>query len=361
MAGRGRSSCSRWTGDVRRSAAAGQRGHPVATGRDGEASSAGTASPGRRLVLVFLDGVGIGEADPSHNPFFRARLPWLEAALGRLPSLDHPTVLGGEACAFPVDARLDVAGTPQSGTGQTTLLTGYNAARLFGRHFGPWTPVSLRPLLERENLLVRALRQGIPTAFANAYPEGWPGRRSTRRLAAPPLAARAAGLLTRHAGHLVRGEAVASDIDNALWRRHLGPPDLPRVSPEQAGAHLARIVRGHRFTFFAHYATDYAGHRGGMDGSVQALERVDAFLAGLRTGIADSATLVVLSDHGNVEDVRTGHTLNPALGLAAGPGAADLARTVRGLPDVAGAVLSWLGAATGPGPPREGGEVDPPA
>ena len=101
-------------------------------------------------------------------------------------------------------------------------------------------------------------------AFANAYPRGWPGER--RRLAAPPLAARAAGLLNRHVEHLARGQAVASEIVNSGWQVHLGHEDLPEVTAVAAGTTLARIAASHDITFFAHYATDIAGHRGGWRG-----------------------------------------------------------------------------------------------
>ena len=294
----------------------------------------------RRLVLIFLDGVGIGVADPDVNPFFAARLPTLRSMLGGIPHLDAPSVRGRDALAFPVDALLGVEGTPQSGTGQVSFLTGQNGPRLFGRHFGPWTPVALRPVLAERNVLVRAQDQGLSATFANAYPRGWPGALSTRRQAAPPLAALAAGLLTRHAEDLAAGRAVSSEIVNGPWRRHLGPPDLPDVSPDQAGATLARISGQARLTFYAHYATDYAGHRGGLRGAVRALERVDTFLGGLLRGLEGSRTgVLVVSDHGNVEDARGGHTVNPVLGLAAGAGARELAET-----NVPEAVMSHLEA-----------------
>src|SRR5688500_3602735 len=161
-----------------------------------------------RAVLLFLDGVGIGVTDPEINPFFRARLPTFHRLFGGIPSLDAPRLGSAGAVAFPIDANLGVDGTPQSGTGQTTLLTGVNAAERFGRHFGPWTPVALRPLLEQESVFRRGLDAGLSVAFATAYPKGWPNDR--RRLAAPPLAAKAAGLMNRHEEHLARGEAVAS-------------------------------------------------------------------------------------------------------------------------------------------------------
>ena len=295
-------------------------------------------------MLVFLDGVGIGPDDPERNPFLSARLPALRGLLGGMPTLDRPVMGTGAGCAFPLDATLGVQGTPQSGTGQTALLTGVNAAERFGSHFGPWTPVALRPLLEQESLLRRAVKRGWPTAFATAYPRGWPefGGRAHRRLAAPPLAARAAGLMTRHEGELARGEAIASEILNTGWREHLGHTELPVVTAAQAGATLARIAAAHRLTFFAHYATDTAGHRGGMDGAVAALERVDEFLGGYLGAAPPDAVLLIASDHGNVEDVSGGHTRNPVLGVIAGPHAERRAAGLGSILDVTPAVLGWL-------------------
>ena len=294
-----------------------------------------------RAVLLFLDGVGIGVTDPEINPFFRARLPVLHALVGGVPSLAEQRLGGGRAIAFPMDANLGVDGTPQSGTGQTTLLTGVNAAEQFGRHFGPWTPVALRPLLERESVFQRALSAGLSVAFADAYPKGWPNER--RRLAAPPLAARAAGLMNRHEEHLARGDAVASEILNTGWRMHLGFDELPEITAHAAGGNLARIAAGHDLTVFAHYATDIAGHRGGMNGAVSALERVDAFLGGWMEAAPADAVLVVASDHGNIEDVREGHTRNPALGMVVGPDAEARAADLPSIQDVTPALLRWLG------------------
>lgn len=285
-----------------------------------------------RVLFVFLDGVGLGRPDPDRNPFLSARLPTFRGLLdGELP-LWPTTMLPPDARLrpadpresptaarlMPLDACLGVDGLPQSGTGQIALLTGHNAPHIFQRHFGPWPPVRLKPLLARENLLTRAVEEGHRVAFANAYPSGYPGDRDPRRVAAPPLAARAAGVLTRHREALARGEAVASEIVNEGWRTHLGAVELPRITPEDAGRNLARIARDFQLTFFAHYLTDLAGHRGGMVGAIQALERVDAFLAGILSELEADISLVLASDHGNVEDVSGGHTRNPALGLATG-------------------------------------------
>lgn len=304
-----------------------------------------TAAPGR-ILLVFLDGVGIGEADARTNPLVRARLPVIRSLLGgRAPVAGEMTSgsVGehGPASWTAVDATLGVAGRPQSGTGQTALLTGENAPRHFGRHFGPWVPTGLRELLARRNLLTRAREGGRSATFANAYPAGYfESGRADRRPAAPPLAAHAAGVLERHEDALREGRAVASSITNEGWQRHL--PDLPAITAAGAGATLAAVCSQVEITLFAHYDTDLVGHRRDVEAAVPVLERVDAFLGGLIEALPPDALLVIASDHGNIEDATTGHTLNPVPLIAVGPGAPELVRDVRSIADVTPRLLRFV-------------------
>lgn len=301
----------------------------------------------RRALLVFIDGIGIGAADAAVNPFAAARLPRIQALLGgRRPvaeDLDADgRILAERAVLVAADATLGVEGLPQSGTGQTSLLTGRNAAAEYGRHFGPWVPTPVRPMLAAENLLSRAVAAGRTAAFANAYPlAGAVGDpRIFRRPAAPMLAAQAAGALTRGAAELAEGRAVASSITNERWRERLGD-DMPQVTPEQAARTLAEIASAADFTLFAHYDTDYTGHRGEMPAAVAVLERVDAFLGALADALPADALLVVSSDHGNLEDVRAEHTLNPVPLLAIGPGREAFAGA-RSILDVAPRIASLV-------------------
>lgn len=299
----------------------------------------------RRVLFFFLDGVGIGEDDATSNPFVAAakELPAFGSLFGGyVPTLGAPNTSGPRGCAFPLDATLGVAGKPQSGTGQAALLTGENAAELFGRHFGPWTPVALRPLVEERSLLRRGRDQGLRVGFANAYPRGWPGKRGGRGIAAPPLAARGAGVLDKHEDALSLGTAVASEIVNEGWRTHLGHAAVPSITAREAGENLARISEAADLTLFAHYSTDTAGHEQDMEAAIASLRRVDEFLQGTLEHLQTDTLLLVASDHGNVEDVRGGHTRNPALGLASGPGA-DSAGRLTDIRQVAGHLLELLG------------------
>jgi 2,3-bisphosphoglycerate-independent phosphoglycerate mutase len=298
-----------------------------------------------RILFIFLDGVGMGDDDARTNPLARARLPVLRSLLGGeaiLRGSESRVPAGAPARLAAADATLGVAGLPQSGTGQTALLTGANAPALLGRHFGPWVHTSLRPMLAERNVLRRAADAGRAVAFANAYPAGHLESGGGRRPAAPPLVARSAAALTRDEVALREGNAVASSLTNDAWRAHVDPL-APRIDAEEAGRNLARISEGAHLTLFAHYDTDLVGHRGDLDAAVEVLERVDAFLGGVAARLPEGTLLLVASDHGNIEDVGAGHTLNATPVLAVGPGRDRVAERVRALTDVAPTILDLLG------------------
>lgn len=297
-----------------------------------------------RVLVVFLDGVGIGDDDPRHNPIAAAPLPTLSLLCGGAPPLRAASEAAGAAAGSSfwraADATLGVPGRPQSGTGQTSLLTGENAAAAFGRHFGPWVPTGLRELLARRNLLSRAVAAGRVASFANAHPGSAARPQSPRRPAAPPLAALGAGLALRGVDELTAGRAVASSITHEGWRRHL--PGIPSISAEEAGANLAAIAVEADLTLFAHYDTDLVGHRRDLSAAVEVLIRVDRFLAGLLDALPPDTLLVIASDHGNIEDARVGHTTNPVPIIATGPGAGALLAGIGSILDVTPALLNAL-------------------
>src|SRR5512140_1367044 len=100
-----------------------------------------------RVLLFFLDGVGIGARDQGRNPFFAAHLPVFRSLTGgNIPSLRSGPLESPHGSVRPLKATLGVPGLPQSGTGQTTLLTGINASAQIGKHFGPYPYSTLRPV-----------------------------------------------------------------------------------------------------------------------------------------------------------------------------------------------------------------------
>ncbi len=299
-----------------------------------------------RVIFLFVDGVGIGSADPGRNPFASQALPvFRELAGGRMLRLRDARRFGKGSSCVPVNATLGVAGLPQSGTGQTALLTGVNAPKFIGKHFGPYPFSTLRPLLAERNIFVRLQRSGQHVGYANAFPHRYFEYMAARPAmrAAVSSAWLATGLPLNTADRLARGEALSADITSERWNSR-GFPAAPVLTPAEAGKRLARLSRDHDFLLFEYYETDHAGHSGLMEEAHAVLTRLDAFLGGILASMDHASTLLLLtSDHGNLEDLSTkSHTRNPVPLIAAGARHAEFVRTIRSLTDVTPAIVRLL-------------------
>jgi 2,3-bisphosphoglycerate-independent phosphoglycerate mutase len=285
-----------------------------------------------RVIMLFLDGVGIGRKDPHVNPLMVAHMPHLRELLGGVvPSLGRRTWNSAYATVLPIDATLGVAGLPQSGTGQTSLFTGVNAARLVGKHFGPHPYSTLRPVIEAHSIFTRLVHAGRMACFANAYPQKFFDyiERRPSRMTVTNYSCLTAGIPLRGVSHIEDGTGVSADITGEAWPG-LGHPTVQPISPSQAGERLAALGRAYDYVLFEYWKTDHEGHERSMDGAIRALELLDAMLGGiLGSTDLDSTLLVITSDHGNMEDISTKtHTLNPVPLILAGNGHADVAQRV---------------------------------
>jgi 2,3-bisphosphoglycerate-independent phosphoglycerate mutase len=275
-----------------------------------------------RIVFLFLDGVGLGSRDPRRNPIFAASLPTLRSLFdGALPSLGNRACATPRASTIPLDATLGVAGLPQSGTGQVTLFTGENGARLNGRHFGPYPPSTLRPLLRERNLFTRAREHGLSPCFANVFPRRFfeYAEQHPSRLSATSFSSLAAGIPLRGETELRAGEGISGDLTGEGWKA-LGHAEIEPVTAPEAGERLARLSDRHELVLFEYWKTDHAGHSMNAAHAIEVLESFDAFLGGLLESIRIPSTLVLLtSDHGNIEEISVKtHTRHPVPLIAVG-------------------------------------------
>jgi 2,3-bisphosphoglycerate-independent phosphoglycerate mutase len=309
-------------------------------------------TPFRSVIFVFLDGVGLGPADEG-NPFWSADTPALRHLLGG-PLVDgvRPNGRGADVPLLcrGIDATLGVAGLPQSGSGQTALFTGVNAAEVVGTHVFAFPTERLRQVIAEHSILKRAVERGLKATLANAYSDGyWSWVKETRRgrHSATTLTNMAAGLPFRTFEDLRHGRAVYWDITHELARESFYP-DLEPVTATEAGRRLARLASEYHLVLYESFITDLAGHRRLPLPAAWTLDRVDGLLGGMIEARPPGATIVVCSDHGNLEDSRfKGHTTNPVPLLVVGPGAADpVWDPVRAITDVAGAILGWLDGIT---------------
>jgi hypothetical protein len=308
----------------------------------GKNSNAGGPARERGAVLiVFVDGVGLGPDAPG-NPFADRPLPALaELAGGRLVAGCARVESGRTVCE--VDATLGVDGLPQSGTGQTTLFTGVNAAQALGRHVPAFPGPRLRAIIEAEGLLGKAVRAGRGVAFANAFTPSYLRdlAAGTRRPSVTVHAALAADVALRSEAELLRDEAVTWDLERDFYRRAVGD-HVAASTAAAAGRHLAAVASRPDLTLYETFLTDLAGHGRVQLGAGEAIERVDRFLGGLLAALDPRLTLVVCSDHGNVEEPEHGrHTRNPVPLIAVGPEAAAFAG-LRSIVELTPAVLRAL-------------------
>ena len=268
-----------------------------------------------QVLMLFLDGVGIGRRDPDVNALIAAHLPSLRSLLGgEIPTLDRRGVTASPAVAFPLDATLGIPGLPQSGTGQAALFAGVNASRIAGKHFGPYPYSTLRPIIARQNIFKRCLDAGFTTCFANAFPKRFFDymKHHGSRLSVTTLSCTQTGIPLLQGADLVAGHAVSADITNEGWK-NLGHPDIEVLKPAEAGRRLAKISAHHDFVLFEYWKTDYAGPSRDMKEAIRVLERFDAMLGGILDALDSTRTLLLItSDHGNIEDmsVKT-HTRHP--------------------------------------------------
>jgi bisphosphoglycerate-independent phosphoglycerate mutase (AlkP superfamily) len=97
---------------------------------------------------------------------------------------------------------------------------------------------------------------------------------------------------------------------------------IPKISPEKAAERALKQIDKFDLVLHEYYLTDKAGHAGDMGKASNYLSIYSRFLEHLISKKSENTTVVLCSDHGNIEDLSTKtHTLNevPLFGL--GPGA----------------------------------------
>ncbi|MFO7535162.1 MAG: peptidase [Kiritimatiellia bacterium] len=279
-----------------------------------------------RTLMVFIDGFGIGSADPAVNPFCGGTAPVLTGWLAR-----H---------AVSLDATLGVPGLPQSATGQTALFTGVNAAAEIGHHVQGFPCSRLRAIIEEHNIYDRLAARGYRSAYANAYYlESMPERLARRLPSVTTVAAMKAFGRGRDGADMRAGKAVYHDLTrDGLRERGFEGPFL---TPEESARDLLALAGEQDFTLFEFFQSDQAGHRGTMDEARAVARKLERLAAELERRMdPERDLLVITSDHGNMEEMTTRqHTYNPVPLIALGAGNDRLLRSVRSIMDVTPALM----------------------
>jgi 2,3-bisphosphoglycerate-independent phosphoglycerate mutase len=290
------------------------------------------------VLMLFVDGLGIGEARAEINPCTQS--PGLfRHFLGE----NFPKRIAHGGYAVGLDANLDWPGLPQSATGQTALLTGVNASKLLGRHLNGFPNQALRDVIAERSLLKMFVEKGLSAAFLNTFRPpffDFDPQDIIAHLSATSLANLAAGLPFFTLEDLLNERSIYQDIiGEALREKGF---DAPLFSPEKAGKIIGRRAQDYHFTLFEYFQTDKAGHRQEFAHASVILKRLEDFTNAVLAHVNLQNTFVILtSDHGNIEDLSwRGHTRNPAMTLLFGAGAEQAANRLTSILDVYPFIIS---------------------
>ncbi|MDX2009015.1 MAG: metalloenzyme [Myxococcaceae bacterium] len=302
-----------------------------------------------QVALLFIDGVGVGQRAREVNPL--AREDFLLSQF--VDGTGTPLPEGGRR--VDVDTTFQVPGRPQSASNQTAIFTGLPAPRLIGRHVLGYPTRPLVQLIESGSIAGQLVARGRRATFANAYPVGYldalalPRRPGTlgafvmpakyqRRLkpSASTLTFSSAQVALRTLDDAAAGQGLTHDIDGAGARARRFP--VPERTPEAAAAIFWGLAED--FTLFEHYLADEAGHAQDLEAALGALRTFDRFAREVIHLRPPGAQVLIVSDHGNVEDLSTrSHTTNRVAVLSFGDEQPGPLETVA---DVGVQVLRWL-------------------
>ena len=283
-----------------------------------------------QVLFLFIDGVGLRGA-ATDNPVNPEVCP----ALCRLITRHGK----------PIDARLGIDGPPQSATGQASMFTGVNCAQAMGKHCEGFPGPGLRKIVESGNIFLELKKRGKRVCFSDAYLVDSADELAARRFkSVTTVMALTVPETLRTIDDLQKGSAVMQDLTRETIQDRW--PDVAVIPPQRAAEHLAAIARVNDFTLFEFFQSDVAGHSMDYARACAVLRTYDRFLSSLvRFTEAMGVTIVMTSDHGNVENMsERGHTLNPVPFIAFGPGEAKIRARVASLADVTPAILEAFDA-----------------
>lgn len=297
-----------------------------------------------RLLLIFIDGIGLGSNKQEINPFARFGLQSIEELFGGKLTEEIKPILTSDRILVPIDPTLGVTGLPQSATGQAAILTGLNTAKIMGRHIQAFPGPQLSKIIIDHNFMKKLTEAGLTATSANMYMPDYFElvAKRKRRHSAITLAALSTGMVLRSLPEINSGQAVYQDITNEMLNS-LGVT-IPLISPRQAAHNLVNISRKYSFTIFEYFQTDRAGHKQNWHYAQRILQILDEFIGTIYSMLPADTLLFITSDHGNFEDmsIKT-HTLNKVPLIALGNGAQELTESITDLAGIAPAILEGLG------------------
>lgn len=277
------------------------------------------------VYLLFIDGVGLGDS-AEYNPWYTKETLEIRKLLWGNPLTREAIGSYGEnQVLLSIDACLQVPGIPQSATGQATIFTGRNASKAMGQHQSGLPGTRLKEWIQQQNHLYYQIRSmGKSVTFANSYTPDFYERPATKRglLSVTTILAKSLDEPLRTYDDLLDRNAVYHDLTREFLQNRL--PSVPLISPEQAAEDFIRLGTNKDVVVHEFFLSDQAGHKYRKIPQLMdwVIPTYDRFLGYVVSGLRAEDWLILVSDHGNSEDLRIStHTENRVPLLLIGPGA----------------------------------------
>jgi 2,3-bisphosphoglycerate-independent phosphoglycerate mutase len=257
------------------------------------------------IIIFFVDGIGIGQQDVIHNPCLNSKYQ-LFSPLKKLPFNGN---------SFSLDACLGIKGLPQSATGQSTIYTGENTAKLIGKHLFGFPNEKIKQLLIKQSIFIELKSLGYCCKFMNAFRPIFftsPEIFKDVRLSVTSEMNRAAGLSFSNIKDIKNRNALYHDFTNReLIEKGF---QLPLFGFNDASKILIEQSKKNDLILYEYFLTDMAGHSKNMNNAISELNKIESLIyATVKKTDQTDISIIVCSDHGNIEDLSTkSHTYNPA-------------------------------------------------
>jgi 2,3-bisphosphoglycerate-independent phosphoglycerate mutase len=287
------------------------------------------------VLLFFIDGLGIGTRGP-HNPLDNLDADPLAVFQNEQP---EPFLNG---VVVPTDPLLGVEGRPQSASGQTTILTGVNAAAAVGYHKQGFPNKALLEIIQNHSIFKQLRDSDVgPITFANAYTSRFFLERP-RWVSATTAAVEAANISFRTVDDLKNDAAIFMDFTNRMLIER--GEEVSLRTEQEAATVLAKLTAQHRFTLYEYFITDKVGHAQDMPLAKEVLTSLALFIRQLLQRVdLERTTVILTSDHGNIEDLSSrNHTLHAVPTIVWGAHRERIAARIQNLADITPAIVAHL-------------------
>jgi hypothetical protein len=191
--------------------------------------------------------------------------------------------------------------------------------------------------LHSDSLFVKLTRLGKKCKFINAFRPIFfttPEIFHNMRMSATTEMNRGAGLPFSSIDDMRNGRALYHDYTNGVLRR-LGFR-IPEFTAAEAAEIILQLSKENDLVLYEYFETDRAGHDRDLKQAIQQIRKIEQLILHIieRISICDTILLVV-SDHGNIEDLRTkSHTRNPAFCAVWNNGPPSLLKSMQSITDV---------------------------